>query len=125
NRFGEAGHEPLHEQRLVLPRSGICEKRAIDEGKSKVVEMINHIEAILSALDIQGRLDKRRLDDVLQQSAIALCRRASQRTQRYFCLRQIRFFKKRPCEPVRQITGTGDPNTLAFEIRGFCYVLSS
>ena len=86
--------------------------------------MINHIEAILSALDIERRLDERGLDDVLQQSAIALCGRTSQRTQRYFCLRQIRFFKKRPCEPVRQITGTGDPDTLAFEIRGLGYVLS-
>ena len=40
--------------------------------------MINHVEAILPALDIQRRLDERGLDEVLQQSAIALCGRTSQ-----------------------------------------------
>jgi hypothetical protein len=51
----------LHEHGLFLQRSGICENRAIDEGKAKIVEVINHIEAILSALDIQRRLDERGL----------------------------------------------------------------
>src|SRR4029077_1028382 len=66
NRFGEGGDKPLHQQGFFLQGFGICENRAVDEGKSQVVEVINHVEAILPALDIQRRLDERGLDEVLQ-----------------------------------------------------------
>src|SRR5262249_18752424 len=38
---------------------------------------------------------------------------------------KIRCLKNRRCEPMRQVTGTRHPDTLAFEIRRFCYVLAS